>query len=121
MWPFAAVSRIAIRGRMPILNLMTTGAWQSERIRLRLGIAVLLLLIAQIAAVAHFIGHSTQGDTAGCNICLHAGQSGSALLPSAVPQVAFHATTSELVAIAGTQVFRTYPAVYRSRAPPVSI
>ncbi len=99
---------------------MTTRAWQTERIPLRLSLAVLLLLIAQMAAVAHFIGHSSQGDVAGCNICLHAGQSGSALLPSAVPQVAFQATSSAVVALAETQVFRTSPAVYRSRAPPVS-
>ena len=100
---------------------MTAGLGQSERTRLRLSLAVLLLLVAQIAAVAHFIGHSTQGETAGCNICLHAGQSGSALLPSAIPQVAFHSTSSELIAVAEAQVFRAYPAVYRSRAPPVSI
>jgi hypothetical protein len=100
---------------------MTTRAWQTERIPLRLSLAVLLLLIAQIAAVAHFIGHSAQGDVASCNICLHAGQSGSALLPSAVPQVAFHSNSSELVAVAETQILRTYLAVYRSRAPPVSL
>jgi hypothetical protein len=100
---------------------MTTRVWQTERTPLRLSLAVLLLLIAQIAAVAHFIGHSSQGDVASCNICLHAGQSGSALLPSSIPQVAFQATSSELVALADTQVFRTYSAVYRSRAPPVSI
>lgn len=121
MWPFTAVFCFEITGGMPILKLMTTVAWQSERTRLRLGFAVLLLLIAQIAAVAHYIGHSTPDDTARCNICLHAGPSGSALLPSALPQAAFHAITSELVVIADRQVFRTYPAVYRSRAPPVSI
>ena len=99
---------------------MTTRFWQTERTPLRLSLAVLLLLIAQIAAVTHFIGHSTQGDVAGCNICLHAGQSGSALLPGAIPQVAFQATSSAVVAVAETPIFRTYPAVYRSRAPPVS-
>ena len=100
---------------------MNMGSWQSEGKRLRLGLSVLLLLVAQIASVAHFIGHSAQGDTADCNICLHAGQSGGALLPSAVPQLAFHSTSSELVATVETQLFRNYPAVYRSRAPPVSI
>ena len=106
---------------MPILKAMITGSWQSERNRLRLGLAVLLLLVAQIAAVAHFIGHSAQGDTTSCTICLHAGQSGGALLPGAVPQVAFQSTSSELVVVVETQIFRTYPTVYRSRAPPVSV
>ena len=106
---------------MPILIIMITGGWQFERARLRFSLAVLLLLVAQIAAVAHFIGHTAQGDTAGCNICLHAGQSGSALIPSAVPQLAFQSTTSEVITAVETQVFRTYPAVYPSRAPPVSI
>ena len=100
---------------------MPNGVWQTEPNRLRLSLAVLLLLVAQIAQVAHFIGHSTQGDTAGCTICLHAGQSGGALLPSAVPPLALHSTSSELVATVETQIFRTYPAVYRSRAPPASI
>jgi hypothetical protein len=100
---------------------MNTGVWRSERTRLRLGFAVLLLLVAQIASIAHFIGHAAQGDNVDCNICLHAGQSGGALLPSAVPQPAFHSTNSELVATVETQILRTYPAVYHSRAPPVSI
>ena len=81
MWSFAAVSRLDIPGRMPILKSVTTDVWQSERRRLRSGLAVLLLLVAQIAAAAHFIGHATQGEAADCNICLHAGQAGSALLP----------------------------------------
>ena len=100
---------------------MITGRCHSERVRLRLSFAILLLVVAQIAAVAHFIGHSTQDSSAGCNICLHAGQSGSALQPSAVPQIAFHSTTSWVIAAPEAQIFRTYPAVYRSRAPPVSI
>ena len=88
---------------------------------MRLGLAVLLLLVAQIAGVAHFIGHSAGGDTTGCTICLHAGQAGGALLPSALPQSVFQPTTSEVVPAVEGRIFRTYPGVYRSRAPPVSI
>ena len=107
---------------MPILRDMTTDNWQSERTRFRLSLAVLLLLVAQIAAVAHFIGHAVQGDSVDCIICLHAGQSGTALLPGANPQIAFQPTTSTLVTALVSQRFRsTYPVVYRSRAPPVSI
>ena len=106
---------------MPILRSMNTGVWRSERTRLRLGFAVLLLLVAQIASIAHFIGHAAQGDNVDCNICLHAGQSGSALPPSAIPQISFQSTNSEPVATVDTRIFSTYPAVYHSRAPPVSI
>ena len=100
---------------------MNMGSWQSEGKRLRLGLSVLLLLVAQIASVAHFIGHSAQGEIAGCTICLHAGQSGSALIPSAIPQIVFQPATSEVVTTVEAQIFRTVPAVYRSRAPPLSI
>lgn len=106
---------------MPILALMSAAGLQSEGMRLRLGLAALLLLVAQVAAVAHFIGHSAQGEAGGCNICLHAGQSGSALMPSASPQIEFQPTTSVLVTTVETQIFRSVPSIYRSRAPPVSI
>ena len=104
---------------MPILKPMNTAGWQSEGNRLRLGLAVLLLLVAQIAAIAHFIGQSAEGETAGCSICLHAGQSGSALIPSAIPQVVFQPTTSTVATTVEAQIFRAVPAVYHSRAPPL--
>ncbi|MEO7385913.1 MAG: hypothetical protein ABIX37_03130 [Gammaproteobacteria bacterium] len=120
MWSFAAVFRLGHHTLDAYTQIMTTIDWQFERSRLRVGLAVLLLLVAQIAAAAHLVGHGTQGDTAGCNICLHAGQLGSALLPSALPQAAVQSTASELVGFTETQVFSTYPAVYRARAPPAS-
>ena len=104
-----------------ILLVMTSRVWQRERTRLRLSLAVLVLLIAQLAAVAHFNGHSVLGDTSGCNICLHAGQSGSALLPDTIPQVAPQSISVEQVAAVETLIFRNNPTVYLSRAPPVFI
>lgn len=98
---------------------MNTAVGQSAGYRLRLGLAVLLLLVAQIAAVAHFIGHAAEGDTESCTLCLHAGQSGSALLPSALPQTVFRPITSVVVTTVEAQISRTYPGVYRSRAPPL--
>lgn len=99
---------------------MIRAGWQSDGQRVRLGLAALLLLIAQIAGAAHLIGHAAEGDTATCTICFHAGEAGGALLPSALPQSVFQPATSEVVSPVEARNFRTYPGVYHSRGPPVS-
>lgn len=81
---------------------------------------VVLLAVLQVLAVGHLIGHAATGDNGGCDVCVNAGHSGGALLPTVAVAPAFHArpVLRAFVPPSPTPV-RPTP-VYRSRAPPVS-
>lgn len=97
---------------------MTAGGWQPERVRLRLGLAVLLLVAAQLLAIAHYVGHAAEGDSAGCDICIVTGQAGGALLPSVIAHAPLPGTAGVAIATPDLTVPSASPSVYRSRAPP---
>jgi hypothetical protein len=88
--------------------------------RWRLWIAASVLMVAQVAAVSHLIGHSAGGDNSRCAICLAVSHSGSALPVSPAAQPFFPSTVTLAVEPGTEPVSTRIVARYRARAPPVS-
>jgi hypothetical protein len=106
--------------RLSDLRRVMRGSPSSGRPRRLALLALAFVMAAQAMALDHLIGHSARGDNAGCAICVSAGHAGSAIPASgtdvAIPRLA---NESDFPVVAG-QVSQSPPAVYRSRAPPVS-
>ena len=108
----------AIKRRMlPSLNRLG-GNYPSLPQRFGVLLAALLLTVLQVIAVSHLIGHSADGDTGDCELCLNAVHGGDALVAAGTPPPAFHAFAGRLPAIPELQVSSRIPSVYRARGPP---
>jgi hypothetical protein len=83
-------------------------------------LAALLLTVLQVVAVSHLIGHSADGDTGNCELCLNAVHGGDALVAAGTPPPAFHAFAGRLPAVPELQITSRTPTVYRARGPPSS-
>ena len=95
-----------------------TGTRSSGRPRLRVLFALAFLMAAQAVALTHLIGHTAQGDNAGCGICLSASHAGNAVPASSIPFDIKNLADRPAVPVITGQIHRSPPAVYRSRAPP---
>ncbi len=90
----------------------------SPRQRVSVLLAALLLTVLQVVAVSHLIGHSANGDTGNCELCVNAVHGGDALVAAATPPPAFHALVGRLILAPELQVSSEAPTVYRARGPP---
>ncbi|MEO8223294.1 MAG: hypothetical protein ABI661_00670 [Gammaproteobacteria bacterium] len=102
-----------------LAKILRAGA--SPRARWRLQLAAVALVVLQVAAVSHLVGHSAAGGGAECAICLAATGSGNAIPAAAVAVATFQATTSEAVEFVASSPSIPSRASYRARAPPVSV
>lgn len=90
----------------------------SPRRRLSVLLAALVLVVLQVVAVSHLIGHSASGDTGHCELCLNAVHGGAALVASAIPAPTFHGLTGRLILAPELRVSTRAPTVCRARGPP---
>jgi len=89
--------------------------------RWRLVLAAVLLVIAQLAMLAHLTGHAAAGDNAGCAVCLAAGNLGSAVPASAAAPPAVAAPPSLVATPGAEQPSARIVVAFRARAPPFSV
>jgi len=80
--------------------------------------AALLLIVLQIAAISHLVGHAAEGDAHSCELCLHTAHGGDALVAGSSAPATFHACLGRLIVDSERQVFSRHPSVYRARGPP---
>lgn len=99
---------------------MLIRARASRSLRWQLSLAAGVLILAQLAAVSHLIGHTAAGENSGCAICLAAGAAGTTLPASDLTQVFVPSTATLAVEPATALVPTRLVARYRARAPPVS-
>ena len=89
------------------------------RPRLRVLLALALVMAAQAAAMNHLIGHTAEGHNASCGICISASHAGNALPASPIQINLPKLADRPAVPVVTGRLYLTTAVVYRSRAPPV--
>jgi hypothetical protein len=86
--------------------------------RLRVLVALMLVLSAQAVGLSHLISHTAAGDNSACAICVSAGHAGNAIPPSPFESELLALADRPVAVLITRQVRQSPPVVYRSRAPP---